>query len=83
MDDNKKLLLGVAFDDANNTYIVDVGQGSSVPETAFAMTVVIKCLLRDKIIEKPEDIIDLIKKYLTDPQYDEVKEVENDEQATE
>lgn len=79
MDDNKKLLLGVAFDEVSNTYTVDLAQGSSVPETAFAMAVVIKCLIRDKIVEKAEDVTDLINKYLSDPQYDETQEVKDEE----
>ena len=71
--DDKKLLLGVAFSDTNNTYTVDIGSGSSVPETAFCISVVIKCLIRDKIIEKSEEILDLVKKYLEDSQYEEVE----------
>ena len=72
---NKKLILAVAFDDENNTYSVDIPAGSSVPETAFAMSIVIKCLIKDGIIEKSSDVTELINKYIDDPQY---KEVEND-----
>lgn len=71
--DDKKILLAVAFSDENNTYSVDIPAGSSVPETAFAMSVVIKCLMRDGIVEKPSEVTDLINKYLEDPQYQEVK----------
>lgn len=71
--DDKKLLLGVAFSDSANTYTVDIGSGSSVPETAFCMAVVIKCLIKDAIIEKPEEVLDLVKKYLEDSQYEEVQ----------
>lgn len=84
MDDNeKKLLLAVAFDEANNTYTVDLGKGSSVPETAFVMSVVIRCLLKDGIIKSVDEVTTLITKYLTDSQYDEVQEVQDDEQKTE
>ena len=72
--DDKKILLAVAFSDEKNTYSVDIPAGSSVPETAFSMAVVIKCLIRDGIIEKSTDITDLINKYVEDPQYEEVKE---------
>lgn len=74
--DNKKLILAVAFDDESNTYSVDIPAGSSVAETAFAMSVVIKCLIRDGVIEKSSDITNLINKYNDDPLYKEVEDVE-------
>lgn len=74
MDSNKKLILAVAFDDINNIYSVDIPAGSSVPETAFAMSIVIKCLIKDGIIDKASDIMTLITKYLDDPQYQEVRD---------
>ena len=49
MENEKKIILAVAADDVNNTYTVDIPAGSSVPETAFAMAVVIKCLIRDGV----------------------------------
>ena len=73
---NKKILLAVAYDEDANTYSVDVASGSSVPECAFCMAVVIKCLIRDNVIKSVNDVTDLINKYCTDSQYDELK---NDE----
>ena len=78
--DNRKLILAVAFDDESNTYSVDIPAGSSVAETAFAMSVVIKCLIRDGVIEKSSDVTNLINKYNDDPLYQEVEDVENDEE---
>lgn len=71
--DDRKLLLAVAFSNENNTYIVDIPSGSSVSETAFCMSVVIKCLIRDNIIKDSKEVTDLITKYLNDPQYQELK----------
>lgn len=76
-DENKILLMAVAFDQTKNTYSVDLAKGSNVAETAFSMAVVIKCLIRDGIIKEAKDVTDLINKYLDDPQYNEV---EKDEQ---
>ena len=76
MEDDKKILMAVAFNEENNMYSVDLGAGSSVPETAFAMSIVIKCLIKDGIIKEANEVTDLINKYLTDPQYSEVKEGE-------
>lgn len=75
--DDKVILMAVAFSESKNTYIVDLAKGSNIAETAFAMSVVIKCLLKDGIIKSPEDVTDLINKYLTDPQYNEVKDDAN------
>lgn len=71
-DENKILLMAVAFDQTKNTYSVDLAKGSNVAETAFSMAVVIKCLIRDGIIKEAKDVTDLINKYLEDPQYNEV-----------
>lgn len=68
------MLMAVAFDHIKNAYFVDLGKGSNVAETAFAMTVVIKCLLKDNIIKNASEVTDLINKYLSDPQYNEVEE---------
>ena len=75
-DENKILLMAVAFDQTKNTYSVDLAKGSNVAETAFSMAVVIKCLIRDGIIKDAKDVTDLINKYLDDPQYNEVKKDE-------
>ena len=69
---DKKLILAVAFDEENNVYSVDIPAGSSVQETCFAMAIVAKCLVRDKVVDDADVIIDLIKKYCTDEQYQEV-----------
>lgn len=72
----RKLLLAVAFeegDDGQANYIVDIPKGSTVTETAFCVNVVIRCLIKDKIIEKPSDFLDYVTKYLNEPQYGETK----------
>jgi hypothetical protein len=71
--EEKVILMAVAFDHVKNTYFVDLARGSNVAETAFAMTIVIKCLMKDGIISKSSEITDLITKYLTDPQYEELE----------
>ena len=77
--DERVILMAVAFDHKKNTYIVDLARGSNVAETAFAMTVVIKCLLKDGVIKQATDVTDLINKYLNDPQYEELKDEDEDE----
>lgn len=74
LNDDKVLLMAVAFSPDKNMYSVDIAQGSNVAETAFAMSIVIKCLIKDGIIEDGKVMTDLIVKYLNDPQYDELKE---------
>lgn len=70
------ILLAVGFDDEKNQYTIDISSGSNVPETAFCMAVVIKCLLRDDYIKSIDEMLDLVKKYLNDPQYAEVEDIE-------
>lgn len=72
--DDKVILMAVAFSESKNSYIVDLAKGSNVAETAFAMSVVIKCLMKDGIIKSSTDVTDLIDKYLNDPQYKELEE---------
>lgn len=69
---SKKTLLSVSFDDENGIYNVHVPAGSNVAETAFGMAVVIKCLVKDGVIDDHKIVTDMLNKYLTDSQYDEV-----------
>lgn len=64
-------MLKVDFNNASNTYEVTVPQGSSVGETAFCVSVVMKCLARDGVCSIKE-FKDYVNKYLDDPQYEEV-----------
>lgn len=77
---NEKSILSVSFIEETGQYKVDIPAGSTVPETVFAFAVVVKCLLRDEIIKSPEDIYTLLKRYVEDPQFDELKQ-ENDGDA--
>lgn len=82
MEENTtKKLLSVDLDPEFNRYTVELGKGSNVAETAFAMAVIIKCLLKDEFIKSPSDVIDLINKYLTEPQYDEIKEEDTNDDS--
>ena len=77
-DTNIKLLLAVAFDESSGSYKVDIPAGSTIAETVFGFSVVIKCLLRDGLIESPNEIYDMLKRYTEDPQYQELKSEDND-----
>lgn len=79
--DNRKIILAVAYDDVSNQYTVDIASGASVSEAAFAMSIVIKCLLRDDVIEDASVVTDLIDEYLTDVQYEEVIDAQTMEVA--
>ncbi len=72
---SKVPMLTVSLDIDKNIYQVDVPKGSTVNEIAFNMAVVIRCLLKDKVIKDVTEMTDLVIKYCTDGQYDEVKEV--------
>lgn len=68
-----KTVLKVTTDAATSTYQVSADQGSSVNEMAFAVMVVIRSLVKTENIKTPEEFLDLVKKYLTDVQYQEVQ----------
>ena len=69
-----KTILNVTYDDEKDKYGVACDQGTSYAEAIFAMAVTIKSFVKNKIITKNEDATILLVKYLTDPQYEEVKE---------
>ena len=70
--------MSVSFDDESGKYKIDIPVGSNVAESLFCMAVVIKCFVRDGYVKTTKEAIDMIKKYLNDPQYDEVEEVANE-----
>jgi hypothetical protein len=74
-----KTVLKVTTDFEASTYTVEADSGSSVNEMAFAVMVVIRTLLKNGLIERPEDFIDLVNKYRLDPQYQEVEAVNDGE----
>ncbi len=69
-----KNILSVNFDEETGNYNVIIPTGSNMAETAFAMSVIIKCFVKDKIIDNASIITNLIERYLTDPQFDELEE---------
>ena len=69
--DDKKMIVAVAYNESNNTYSVDIPEGTSVPEVAFGVSVIIKCLERDNIMNR-KDFMDFLNRYLTDEFYNEV-----------
>ena len=66
-----KNILEVSSND-EGLYQIKIGEGNSVEEVAFAISVIIKCFNRDEVIAK-EDMLTLIDKYLNDVQYEEVQ----------
>ena len=56
----------------NGTYYIQTNKDSNVPEIAFEVAVIIRCLLKDGFIKDVDEFVDFVKKYATDPQYGEV-----------
>ena len=71
-----KNIISISVNPENGEYKINIAEGSNVAETMFAISAMIKCFVRDGIIENAEIATKLLIKYLTDSQYDEVK---NDE----
>ena len=58
--------------DNEGRYVVEISNGMSVNEVAFGMVVIMKCFERDGVI-KADEMLELINKYMGDPQYEELK----------
>ena len=71
-----KNILSISTDDENGSYQIRIPEGSNVAETMFAISAMIRCLVRDGVIDDAKIATDLLNKYLNDSQYDEIKEVE-------
>lgn len=68
-----KNIISISVNPENGEYKINIAEGSNVAETMFAVSAMIKCFVRDGIIENAEIATKLLIKYLTDSQYDEVK----------
>lgn len=69
-----KTILSISTDDETGNYSISVAEGSNVAETMFAVSAMIRCFVRDGIIDDAKIATDMLQKYLTDSQYDEVNE---------
>lgn len=79
----KKTMVEVLYDNESGKYSVNAPKGISVGEIAFSISVVIKCLVRDKYVDSIDTMIDTIKNYSTDPQFEEVKEIKEEKEDVE
>ena len=72
-----KTILKVDFNDEDGRYYIAAGNGSSTSECAFACAVVARVFAKQGFISDTQEFEEMIHKYLTDQQYDEVPDVEN------
>lgn len=78
-----KTILKVDFNDEDGRYYIAAGNGSSTSECAFACAVVARVFAKQGFVSDTKEFEDLIHKYLTDPQYDEVQDTEDTDEAEE
>lgn len=78
--DNKKLILEITFDDESGNYNLKAGKDMSVNEVMFGVAALIRCLVRDKVVDDKNVPVEMLNRYLNDPQYDELKEAEEVQQ---
>ena len=76
--DVKHLILAIGFNETTGKYEMNIPHGSNVTECAFGVAALIKCLVRDGVIEKTEVFLDYIDKYTFDEQYQELEGDENE-----
>lgn len=75
----EKNILSISVNLENGEYKINVAEGSNVAEVMFAVAAMIRCFVRDNVIDNSDIAVDLLKKYLTDVQYDEVIEASNND----
>lgn len=83
MNDKNKIILEISFNEEIGNYNIRVGSGMSVNECVFAISAFMRCLVRDNVVEGKQILLDLLSRYLNDPQFDELKpteETENEKQ---
>lgn len=78
-----KKIVDVAFNPEDGKYYVTAGEGSNVNECAFACAILAKIFVKNGFIKEAKDFEDLIHKYLTDPQYDEVDDTSSEAETKE
>lgn len=76
MDDKNKLILEVSFNEETGNYGMRVGAGMTVNECMFGISAFMRCLVRDNVVEGKQILLDLLSRYLNDPQFDELKQAE-------
>ena len=74
-----KTILKVDFNDEDGRYYIAAGNGSSTSECAFACAVVARVFEKQGFISDTQEFEEMIHKYLTDPQYDEVPDTDADD----
>lgn len=77
-----KTILKVEFNNEDGRYYVAAGDGSSTSECAFACAIVARIFAKQGFISDTKEFEDLIHKYLTDPQYDEVPDDAEEDDTT-
>ena len=76
MNETTKLILEITFNEESGNYDMKVGKAMSVNEVMFGVAALIKCLVRDGVVEDKNIPVEMLNKYLNDPQYDELKQAE-------
>lgn len=74
-----KTILKVDFNDEDGRYYIAAGNGSSTSECAFACAVVARVFAKQGFVSDTKEFEEMIHKYLTDPQYDEVQDSDTDD----
>lgn len=74
-----KTILKVDFNDEDGRYYIAAGNGSSTSECAFACAVVARVFAKQGFVSDTQEFEEMIHKYLTDPQYDEVQDTDDTE----
>lgn len=70
---DKKPVLTISSDE-NGKYDVKIAKGASVREGIFCVNVFVRCLIRDGLIKNTNEFFNILRTYLENSEYNEVKE---------
>lgn len=74
-----KTILKVEFNAEDGRYYIAAGDGSSTSECAFACAIVARVFAKQGFVSGTQEFEEMIHKYLTDPQYDEVQDTDTED----
>lgn len=73
-----RLIFTASSNDETGDYEIKIEKGTSSHEVVFMMNAIIKMFVRDGIFKTEKEIYDLLHKYATEAQYEELKKDDND-----
>ena len=70
----EKIVLQITLSEDGKKYNIKASEGMSLNEMMFGVAAAIRCLIRDKVIPNADTATNMLTKYLTDSQFNEIED---------